>query len=87
MSNKFIVIFIFYLTIIISTAIAIPAINFGKLERNNIKMTSTDMPHQPAVPPVLEKDIIHPTQSLLEIANKSSTSRPHNIQTQLLSFS
>uniref|UniRef100_A0A0K0FYF4 Secreted protein n=1 Tax=Strongyloides venezuelensis TaxID=75913 RepID=A0A0K0FYF4_STRVS len=86
MFNKFIFIFIFYLTIIILTAISIPTINFGKLEENNIKMTSTDMPHQPAVPPTLEKDIIHPTQSLFEIAKKSSTSRPQNIQTQLLSF-
>lgn len=48
-------------------------------------MATTDMPHQPAVPPSLEKDIIHPTQSLLEISKKS-TIPPYNIQTQLLSF-
>uniref|UniRef100_A0A0K0DVU5 Uncharacterized protein n=1 Tax=Strongyloides stercoralis TaxID=6248 RepID=A0A0K0DVU5_STRER len=86
MFNKFYAIFLLYLLVLTSFTIASPFKNYESFNENKIRMTPTDMPHQPAVPPSLDKEIIQPTQSLLEISKKSSTLQPQNIQTQLLSF-
>ncbi|CEF68789.1 Hypothetical protein SRAE_2000344400 [Strongyloides ratti] len=85
MFKKFDIFSLFFLLLLIISTIALPLENYEKFKIKKVRMATTDMPHQPAVPPSLEKDIIHPTQSLLEISKKS-TIPPHNIQTQLLSF-